>query len=296
MSANRYQSSFNSIGFNRVYDDSATAADDPAHQNPAYGQSDYRLKALDLSRVTVEDFREMRQFLEGAEANEAYEGVMVAFARGTILGSSYQDLEDKVWALRAAFSPANVRIASRATDPKNVLPFDFKVDSAAGISSRRLYCRPAIGRPVMVWQEHQGLSKRFLLQLISFDPRVVSQTLHQTAANLGGQVIANAGNYPSSAKIRITFSGAGNAALGITNSTTGHTFVINATTAANGEIWELDTKAGTVVRTSDNSNRFSKRVSGYISAFYLPAGNSTWAFANTGGVSGIRFDFRDSWA
>jgi hypothetical protein len=296
VSANRYQSSFNDIGFNRLYDDSAGAADDPSHQNDAYRQSDYRLEALDLSRVTVEDFREMRQFLEGAEANEAYEGVLVAILRGTILGSSYNDLEDKTWALRAAFSPANVRLASRSTDPKNVLPFDFKVDSAAGISSRRLYCRPAVGRPVMVWQNYQGLGRRFLIQLISFDPKVVSQTLHQQAASLGGQVIANAGNFMASTKIRITFSGAGNAALTITNSTIAQTLVINATTAANGEIWEIDTKAGTIVRVSDNANRFSQRISGYISSLYLPAGNSTWAFANTGGVSAIRFDYRDAWA
>lgn len=301
MSIHRYQSSFNGITFNRQLRTDANevySPDDPLRLDPLYAESDYRLESVDLTRVTVEDFREMRQFLEGAEANESFEGVLIATGRGTILASSPGDLEDKTWAMRSAFSPAQVRIATVATDPVGSLPFDFSVDTVAapGKSSRRLYCRPAIGRPVIVGRQREGLSRRFLFQLISFDPKVYSQTEHQEDLTLAGEAIANAGNMYSYPKIRITFTGAGNAALTIENQTTGQSFVIDATTAAAGEVWILDTRRATIVRSSDSANRYSQRVSGYLSQLYLPAGNSTWRALNTGGVSGVRVDYRDAWA
>jgi hypothetical protein len=305
VSAHRYQSSFNGIIFNRqLRVDGGTLyeqlykPDDERRLDSTYAQSDYRLESLDLTRVTVEDFREMKQFLEGAEANESYEGVLFALGRGLIHGSTPADLEDKTWAMRAAFSPALVRNAAAALDPKGVLPFDFKVDTAAGVgySARRLYCRPAVGRPIIIGRMREGLSRRFMIQLISFDPKVYGQTLHQEALTLAGEVLANAGNFYTYPKISILFSGAGNAALTITNSTTGAIFVLNATTAAAGETWVLDTKASKLYRLSDLANRFTTRVSGYLSQLWLPPGNSTWAITNAGGITSVTFDWRDAWA
>jgi hypothetical protein len=310
MSAHRYQSSFNGIIFNRqLRVDGATlyeqlyGPDDQQRLDPTYAESDYRLESVDLTRVTVEDFRELRQFLEGAEANESFEGVLIATGRGTIHAISPGDLEAKTQAMRAAFSPALVRMASVATDPIGSLPFDFKVDVTGAVapainaySARRMYARPAIGRPVIVGRQREGLSRRFMFQLISFDPKVHSQTLHQQAVVLAGQVIANAGDFYAYPKIRITFTGAGNAALTVTCTTTGKVFVLDATTAAAGEVWILDTRAGLLTRSSDGANRYSQRVSGYLSELWLPAGNSSWTVTNTGGIGSVRFDYRDAWA
>lgn len=299
MGAHRYRATFRNITFNQHLDDSGLV-DDSAHIVQANVANDYYLDSLDLTRVTVEDFREMRQFLEGAEANEAIEGVLIGSLHGHISAPGPGELEDMTWVLREAFSPAAVRIAAAAATPKGVLPFDFKVDRAyiAGVpnpSARRLYVRPAIGRPVLVGRVREGLTRRYLIQIISFDPRVVSQTETQTVL-AGATVLANAGlalTYPT---IRITFSGAGNVALTLTHSTTGKAFVINATTAAAGEVWVLDTYAGTMVRSSDGANRFSQRVSGYLSDLFLLAGNNTVTPTNIGGVTSIRYDYRAAWA
>lgn len=299
MAAHRYQATWRTITFNQHLDDTGLV-DDSAHIVQARVNDDYYLDSVDLTRVTVEDFREMRQFLEGAEANEAIEGVLIATLRGHIAASDPGLLEDKTWILREAFSPAAVRIAAAATTPKGVLPFNFKVDTAyvAGVpapSSRRIYCRPAIGRPIIVGRVREGLTRRYLIQLISFDPRVVAQTETQTTV-AGATVVTNAGlalTYPT---IRITFSGAGNAALTLTHTTTGKVYVINATTAAAAEVWILDTYAGTLVRSSDGANRMSQRVSGYLSDLFLLAGANTITPSNVGGVSSIRYDFRSAWA
>lgn len=294
MSAHRYRATWRSITFNQRYDDTGLV-DDSSHLNQAFVQDDLYLDSLDISRVTVDDFREMRQFLEGAEPNDSVEGVLLANLHGHIQAPSAARLEDQYWTLREQFSPASVRLASQSLTPKGVLPLDFKVDSLAGISARRLYARPAIGRPVIVGRVREGLIRRFLIQLISYDPRVVSQTLTQTTVTAGGTV-TNGGLAYTNPSIRIAFSGAGNAALTITNSTTGKSIVINATTAANGEAWVIDVARGTLVRESDSANRYSQRVSGYISDLFLLAGANVIAVANTGGVSAIRVDHRNAWA
>lgn len=299
MAIHRYQSSYNGIIFNRqlaVAGEGLYGPDDERRLDPAYSQSDYRLDSCDLTRVTVEDFRELRQFLEGAEANESYEGVLIATGRGTIHASSPQDLEDKYWAMRAAFSPAVVRQAAIATDPVGVLPYDFKVDTAGpAISARRLYARPVIGRPVIVGRMREGLSRRFLWQLISMDPCVYAQELKQQQLLAGGNAV-NAGTFYTAPKIYITFSGAGHAALTITNTTTGKAFVLDATAATNGAVWVIDVRRGTLTSGGGVTNRYSKRVSGYISAMLLQPGINAIAHANTAGVTNIRYDFRDAWA
>lgn len=305
MSAERYPASWGVGGlttpvyFNRVYDGSGYP-DQPGKQVAAYRDSDIRIEALDLTRVTVEDYRELRQFLEGADLNESFEGVLVATMDGVIHGSSHGDLEDKAWLMRAAFSPAVCRIASVSLDPPGLLPLDFSVDTpeAAGVpvpSARRLYAKPSIGRPIIVGRARSGKSRRFRLQLVG-QPAVFSQTLHQQAVVLAGQNVTNAGSAVSRGKIRITFNGAGNAALTITNTTTGKAFVINATTAANNEVWILDVERSKLYRSSDSADRFSQRVSGWLSDLWLPVGVSNWVVTNTGGVASVRIDFRDAWA
>lgn len=297
MGAHRYRATFRGITFNMHLDDTGLV-DDPARLVQASLRDDYYLDSLDLTRVTLADYREMRQFLEGAEANDAIEGVLIATIRGSIRALNAGALEDKTWALREAFAPAAVRIAAAALTPKGVMPFDFKVaitDGSGASSARRLYCRPAIGRPVVVGRIQEGLIRRYLLQLISYDPRIVSQTLDQTTLS-GATVVANNGNFYTWTTTYITFSGVGNAALTLTNSTTGKVIVIDATTAAAAEVWVLDSQAGTLVRQSDGANRYTKRVSGYLSDLFLLPGNNTITPTNIGGVSSIRVDRRAAWA
>lgn len=295
MDIQRYKSTYNGIIFNRQLDDSGIT-DDEAHLDPTYAESDYRLDTIDPSRVTVEDFRELRQWLEGAEPNEAYEGVLVLTGRGVIHGSDRADLEAKTRAMRAAFSPALVRRLSRALDPKGSLPFDFKTTGPAGALALRAYCRPAIGRPVIVGRMREGNSRRFLFQLISFEPCFLSQTENQIVVALGGGSVTNAGSYFTKPKIRVTFSAQGAADLTITNSTTGESVVIDATLQTGGTTWVLDVRRGTLYVESNGTNRYAQRVSGYISQLVLDPGSNTFAFANTTGVSQIRVDFRDAYA
>ena len=113
-SVHRYRSTWRSLTFNQVYDNSGVT-DDPAHLDEDYANSDFRLDSWDATRVESQDYRELRQWLEGAEANEAYEGVMVALGSGIIIASSYADLEDKTQLLRSQFSIASCRLAAEAT-------------------------------------------------------------------------------------------------------------------------------------------------------------------------------------
>ena len=305
MSAHRHQATWRSLIFNRRYNDAGTAnPDNPANLNLTYVNSDYYLDSLDISRVSVQDYREMRQFLEGAEPNEAYEGVRALNGVGRIVASDVADLEDKAWALNEAMSVAACRVAAQATDPVGVLPFSFKRDTSpvTGVEkipatkALRFYARPGPGRPVAIGRVREGLVRPFSFQLIAFDPFAYDETLTQTTLTGTGGTVTNPGNIYTRPKIRITFTGGGSATLTITNSTTGKTVVINASTAANAEVWEIDTARGTFKRTSDNSDRYSKRVSGFLADDWLQPGANTIALSDMTNVSGIRYDFRGAYA
>lgn len=298
MSAHRYQSTWRGITFNRVYktaNEATVGPDDPARLDTAFANSDYRLESLDPHRVLTQDFRELRQFLEGAEANEAFEGVRFIEGRGIILGSTYADLEDKVWAFNEAFSPAACRVAFAANDPPNVGPFLFKRDSATGIKALQFYCRPGSGRPATVGRMRSGLGRRFTFTLMATDPFAYSQTETQTGVALGGGNVTNNGNLYTNPKIRIVFSSNGNAALTINNTTTGQSLVLDAS-ASGTETWIIDVGRSLIYRLSDGVNRYPQRVSGFVTQMFLAVGVNAISFANTTGVSSVRFDFRDAYA
>lgn len=294
-SIHRFQSTWRSITFNTHLDDSGLV-DDPAHLVKANLSSRFILDAVDISRVSVQDYRELRQFLEGGEPNEAYEGVRAINGQGRIQGSSAADLEDKAWALNEAFSVAACRIAAQGLTPTGVLPFNFKRASVGGTKSLRFYARPGPGRPVWLGRRAEGLVRPFSWQLIAFDPFAYDQSETQTAWVSNPVAVTNPGNMYARPKIRITFTGAGSATLAITNSTTGKVLTINASTAANGEVWIIDTARSTIERLSDSANRYSTRVSGYVSDMILLPGANSWTFSSATGVSQFRFDFRGAYA
>lgn len=304
MSAHRHQATFRSLIFNRRYLDNGTAnPDDPANLVVAYANSDYYLDSLDISRVSVQDYRELRQFLEGGEPNEAYEGVRALNGVGRIVASDQGDLEDKTWALNEAMSVAACRIAAVATDPVGVLPFSFKRDTAptSGVEkvpatkALRFYCRPGPGRPVAIGRIREGLVRPFSFQLIAFDPFAYDETLTQTTLTGAGGAVVNPGNIYTRPKIVITTSGAGDATFTITNSTTGKALVITLA-AAVAATYTIDTARGTIVRDSTGANVYSWRVSGFITDLWLQPGSNTIALTNVTGVTSVRFDRRGAYA
>lgn len=299
MSAHRYQSAWRSITFNRIFktaNEATVGPDDPDRLDPAFQSSDYRLSLLNISEVQTVDYRELKQHLEGAEANEAFEGVRFLQGEGTILASSPADLEDKTWAMYEAFSPASCRVAFASADPPGTGVFTFKRDSAGGAKALQFLARPAVGRPVIVGRAREGLSRPFRFALVALDPFAYSQTETQTVVALGGGTATNNGNIYSQGKIRITMSGAGHAAFTITNSTTGKAMVLDLSGASASQVYIIDVRRGRITLESDGSNQYAKRVSGFAVDMWLAAGANTIAFANTTGITSVRFDARDAYA
>lgn len=283
MSAHRFQSTWRSIIFNRRYDDSGLV-DDPAHLVPAFLESDYYLRHLDINRVSEQDYRELRQFLEGAEPNEAFEGMRLLNGEGHIFGSTVEDLEDKTWAMYEAFSIAACRLAFAANDPAGVGPFDFKRAHAGGALALRFYARPGIGRPLIIERAREGLTRPFSFQLIAFDPFAVSQTLQQVTCNVGTTAVTNNGNVY--AKPQIVFTGNGVAT--IKNNTTGQEF--DLTVPVGG--CTLDVARGTIVKTTGGAYGYDARTAGFLSQMFLLPGANSIVMT---GLSCV-FKFRDSYA
>ncbi len=305
MSAHRHRATWRSLTFNRRYVDDGTAnPDNPANLDATYLNNDYYLDSLDLTRVSVQDYREMRQFLEGAEPNEAYEGVRALNGVGRIVAPHAAGLEDMTWAMYEAFSVAACRVAAQALDPVGVLPFSFKRDTApvtgvenvATVKALRFYARPGPGRPVVIGRVREGLVRPYSFQLIAFDPFAYDESETQYTFPGASGTPNNPGNLYSRPKIRVTFGGAGNAAFTIANATTGKTLVIDASTAAAAEVWVVDVARGKIYRASDSANRYSQRVSGFVSDQWLAPGANTVNLSNTTNVSSVRYDFRGAYA
>jgi len=305
MGAYRHRATWRNITFNARYTDDATPRDQlAALVSPSKVHEDYYLDEFDINRVTTQDYREFRQFLEGAEPNEAFEGIRALTGVGKIDAPSYARLEDMAWDLNEAFSTSGARIAAAAADPKGVLPFDFKRDSVGGIKALRFYCRPGPGRPAWIGRAKGGLVRPYSFQLIAFDPFAYDVAETQTAlANLAGgnNTVTNPGNTYTKPKIRITFSGAGNAALALANTTTGRTLTLNLSGTApnppaNGEVWIIDVRTSKMYRLSDSANRYGSRLSGFISEMFLQAGANTITWSSSTGITSVRFDYRGAYA
>lgn len=309
MSAHRHRSTYNGVTFNGIYAASNTDTENAADLDEAtYGESDIRMEWCDMTRLSTQDLRELKQFMEGAEPNEMFEGLRTIHIGGTILGSSYGDLEDKVQALHAALSPTRVRLLSTSAivgtypdEPTGVLPFDFKIDSASGLQSRRFYCRPSVGRPLVIGRHGEGFQRPWQAWMLAYDPTMYGQTLNsQALSNLAGgspagNIIANAGNYPTYPQIKIVTNGNGNAATTLTNTTTGQALVIDMSASAS-ETWWIFPKRGEIVR-SNGVSRYSKRTSGFLANLYLLAGNNTWTWSPSDvDITSVTFYWRDGYA
>ena len=294
MSAHRYQSIWRNIIFNQRFDDTG-AVDDPAHLIAAYINSDYYLESLDLTQVQTLDYRELRQHLEGAEANEAFEGVRVVTGLGRIVASSPADLEDKTWAMYEAFSPASCRLASTTAIPPGVLPFYFKRDSAAGAKSLLFFCRPGAGRPVVIGRIREGLIRPFQFVLVATDPRAYEQTQTQTVlGNLVGGIntVTSNGNLYTNPTVEIVLTGAGGATVTLANLTTGQTFVMNLSAETAGT-FTLDTRRGTIYKST--TAKYNVRTSGFLVNMFLMPGANSVTFTGSTNVSSVTFKYRDAY-
>lgn len=298
MSAHRHKATWRNITFNDRYVDAGLPPDDPANLTMAKVNSDYYLDMLDIVRVSSQDYREIRQYLEGSEPNEAFEGLRAITGHGRISAASPADLEDKTWAMYEAFSVAACRIASSATDPKGVLPFDFKRDSAGAAKALRFWCRPGSGRPVLVGRAREGLVRPFVFQLLAMDPFAYDVTETQTAlGNLAGGAngVTNPGNIYTKPKIVIVFSGAGAASVVLTNTTTGNSITLNLSTFVAGNTLTLDI-ARSVMYDQAGADKYSTRLAGFLSGLILQAGANNLTWSNATGITSVTVKFRGAYA
>lgn len=299
MSAHRWQSTWRNITFNQHYDNTGVV-DDPAHLVAAYENNHYRLEELDLTQVTTQDFREIRQHLEGADPNEQYEGIRLLTGSGRIFAPDFRTLEDKTWALQEAFSPAACRAAAKSLDPRGVLPFDFRRDTVTSpyYVALRFWCLPSVGRPVVVGRMLEGLVRPFRFQLVALDPFAYGQAEQQQQINPSGTVVDSfASNVYNKPRIRIIMAGAGASNLTITNTTTGNSFVINMSGESAGTFY-IDVPTATFMKTTavTGSNKYGLRVSGYISQLFQQPGNNSWTVTNTTGVTSVFVFWRPAYA
>jgi len=303
-SLHRHKATWRSLIFNRRYLDTGAAnPDDPANLSATYVDNDYYLDQLDTSRVSVQDYRELRQFLEGAEPNEAYEGVRALNAIGRIIAPDYGTLEDMAMALDEGFSVAACRRAALAADPVGLLPFSGKIDTAPvtgadkipATKAVRFYCRPGPGRPVQIGRVRGGLVRPFSWQLIAFDPFMYDEAETTKALTLGSATtVTNPGNMYARPKITIALSAAGAANFTLTNSTTGKVLVLDLSGLGVG-VYYIDVAADTF-KGSAGANRYASRVSGFITDQWLEPGNNSVTASNTTNVTSVTYTFRGPYA
>jgi hypothetical protein len=295
MSAHRYQATWRSIIFNRHFDDSGLV-DDPAHLVAAYVGSDYYLETLDPTGVQAIDYRELRQLAEGAEANQAFEGVRTWIGRGRIIASSPADLEDKTWAMYEQFSPAACRIASSSLTPPNVLPFNFKRASAGGAVALRFYGRPTIGRPLLVGRVREGLIRPFAFGLVAMDSRVYAQTETSSALdNLAGgnNTLTNVGNLYTHPTIEVVLAAAGGSTVMVTNVTTGQTFTLGLSAETAGTFL-IDCQRATIYKGT--TAKYSCRKAGFLTPFVLVPGANVITWSVDTGTTSVTFKWRSAYA
>ena len=303
MSIHRYQATWRSLTFNPHYDASGNV-DDPAAVNvgllPPGGSalSALTLDSCEVNKISAQDYRELRQFLEGGEPNEAFEGVRAINGLGRILGKTVGDLEDLAWLMNEQMSIAGCRIAAQSLTPKGLLPFSFRRAISGGSRQLRFYARPGPARPVWVGRREEGLVRPYSFQLIAFDPFAYDETVTNTnLGNLagGGNTIANPGNVYTRPIIVITFSGAGAASVTLANSTTGKSLVLNLSTFAAGQTLTLDSSKSTMIR-DNGTNQYAQRISGFLSDLFLLPGNNTVTWSSATGITSVQFQVRGAYA
>jgi len=298
VSAHRHRSTWRNITFNRRYLDVGLMPDDPANLDIAYVNSDYYLDMLDIVRVSAQDYREMRQYLEGSEPNEAFEGLRAITGHGRINAASVSDLEDKTWAMYEAFSVASSRIAAVTTVPKGVLAFDFKRDTAGGTLPLRFWCRPGAGRPVIIGRAREGLVRPYVFQLLAMDPFAYDQSASSTAlGNLAGgnNTVTNPGNIYTKPTIVVVFSAAGAASVTLTNVTTGAVLTLNLSGFVNTNTLTIDVGRSTMVK-QDGTNQYATRIAGFLSSMILVPGANVITWSSATGITSVTVNFRGAYA
>lgn len=294
-SIHRFQSHWRSITFNQHLNN-GTDPSDPANLNEAQiALGYYQLDVVDINRVSVQDYRELKQFLEGAEPNESFEGVRAINASGRIIGTSAADLEDKAWALNEAFAVSAVRVAAQSVIPKGVLPYTFRRASVAGTKLLRFYCRPGPGRPVWVGRHGEGFGRPFSFQLIAFDSFAYDDDDVDTDWLGNPTVVTNPGNVYTRPSIVFTFSAAGASNFTLQNTTTGKTLGLDLSGMAAGQTLTIDPARGTIVR-DNGADMYSIRTAGFITDLFLIAGGNSIVISNATGISLLRFQVRGAYA
>lgn len=314
MAAHRHRADFHGITFNGYFpaawpggiSDPDNLAIVGAGAQAAFAESDIRLESADFTSVSTQDMREVRQFLEGAEPNEIFEGIRTLILRGHIHGTNPRDLETKSWSLSRAFSPMEVRrdsvasiVGTNPDEPVGVLPFNFSIDhTSVNTLPLRFYARPNVGRPLILGRAKEGLTREWAAQLVAYDSRAYNQVLQQVSlANLSGGAnnIVMSGNTYVYPQIRITMAANGAATHTLRNETTGSELQFDLSSLGGDLILWIKPNRGEMTNPSGVS-KYLYRKSGFLTNFFLVPGTNNITFTPATQVTSVFLWFRDAFA
>lgn len=239
---------------------------------------------------------------DGMEAYEPHRLSTVLQVDGTVEGVSVADLHDKIDALNAAFDPVRVTHDDAATYDRGFIPYTFSVPTANttgypdGLIPMQLYAR-SLALPVGRVSKFEGHVARYTLLLQAVDPRRYLQTEDTDTLTGFLTVINNAlGTYKSWPTLRLTMSGAGDAAWWINNIEDDYAeaLTINLSTLVAGDVIDIDMRRRTITRVSDGSSLMSLYVSGrYVEIMPLA---QTIQVKNLSGITSAVLTYRRAFA
>lgn len=299
VTAHRYQAGWNGITFNEHY----TANDGNVDGSGTGVNLDLldktTLEALQDVQLQVADYREMRQYLEGTDPNEAYEMIRLLRMQGRIFGSTWGKLEDRKLALDGAFSVAATRLAFMNNNPKGLAALTFRIaqEAAPGYADRLYYCRPAGAHPIVIARQGMGLVLPYTAELIAFDTKMYDAALSSQALLTNGNptTCTNGGNAVTMPKLVIVLSGSGSNPVTLTNTTTGQAMTFNFAGLGAGT-YTLDCTGKTSFTKADGTNVYSTRLSGWMSQMFFTAGANAITWSGATGVSSVTAQWRSAWS
>lgn len=258
--------------------------------NAAYAQNTVTIDGRTIDR-TYRDGRDVYHLGQGGSLGRSHKGMTLIRFDGRILAPNTTQLatvSDKERAMLAAFDPALCERDSPSTE--GAYAFDFIEATAdtttypTGRISLRYWARP-MSAPQMSERLGEGGVRRYALGLIAPDPRCYEQseqTLALTPGSASGNVI-NRGTVPAPLKATILMAGAGASNFTITRG--GVSFVLNLSTATNGQsvVVVMET-CGPYGRgryiTKAGAEAFSLKTSAASTWLDAPVGTTSFSISN----------------
>jgi len=249
------------------------------------------------------DGRDAYHLGTGGSLGRVHKGMKLIRIDGRIIGplaTQEASVSDKERAMLAAFDPALCYRDSPSTD--GAYAFDFSEPTTdttnypTGLILCRYYARP-MGSPQMIDRLGDAGVRRYALGLIAGDPRCYEQTAQTLVLTPGAATgnVVNRGTVPSPLSVAIVMSGAGASNFTITRG--GVAFVLNLTTASNGQtITVVMETCGPYGRgryiTKAGTETFSLKTSAATTWLDVPVGTTSFAITNTTNVTSCTLSWR----